>query len=264
MEIVYGACYHLLSDYERRMDPVDLETVSYRNACEAFAVGLHAVCHRPRLRTDDRPPPKCDFPECLVTVEAPPQLSQQHMAVMALWLRWDPFTDRMAEFDVSGSPEMDGRDLWQYSADAWDEWNRITRELDEDRGRAEKELWMSKMREKLKGFEGVDRNHYPDDLKAYVDELEGKDGASAIAINEYMDEEEQEPEECVLDEPETKKNEPSEPPSPPEQIKSIGSIRSELEKTPSQIIEKRQLEQMERVSNSLMYPEKSNELNPRR
>jgi len=35
-------------------------------------------------------------------------------------------------------------------------------------------------------------------------------------------------------------------------------------KTPSQEMEKRQLEQMEDISNSLKYSEKPNELNPRR
>lgn len=233
MEIVYGACYHLLSDYERRMDPVDLETAAYGNSCEAFAVGLHAVRHRPRLKTDNRPPPKCDFPECLVAVEVPPQLSQHYMAVMALWLRWDPFTDRMATFDV---PPPDTRDLWQYSADAWDERRQIRRALDERRTRADQQLWAARMEEKLRAFEAVDRSQYPDDLKAYVDELEAR------ATREGEEE--------------------SEEPMPSEKI-AEGRAES-FEKTPSEEMEKRRLGRMEAVSDSLKYPEKLNELNPRR
>lgn len=209
-EIVHGACHHLLSDCERRMDPVDLETVAYGNACEAFAVGLRAVCRRPRLATDDRPPPKCDFPECLVAVEVPPQLSQRHMAVMALWLRWDPFTDRMAAFDV---PAPDARDLWRYSADEWNERLRVGRTLEE----------------KLVAFGAADRSRYPDDLKAYADgPQEARDNGGEDA-------------------PEGSER---------------GAAES-LEKTPSEETENRR--RLERApADSLKYPEKPNELNPRR
>lgn len=254
VEIVYGECYYLLSDYERRMDPVDLETVAYQNSCEAFAVGLHAVCHRPRLRTDDRPPPKCDFPECLVTVDVPPQLSQQHMAVMALWLRWDPFTDRMAEFDVSKSPESDTRDLWQYSVDMWEERNQIMRELNAEKGRIEKEWWMAKMEEKLKMFSNIDRSEYPEDLRAYIEELENNETPIYIP-----DEQKQEPEEVQDDKVDS--NDESQKST---EVKPAKSGHTAFEKNPSQEIEKRQLEQMEIISNSLKYPEKPNELNPRR
>lgn len=260
VEIVYGECYHLLSDYERRMDPMDLETVAYQNSCEAFAVGLHAVCHRPRLRTDDRPPPKCDFPECLVTVEVPPQLSQQHMAVMALWLRWDPFTDRMAEFDVSKSPESDTRDLWQYSVDMWEERNLIMRELNAEKGRIEKEWWMAKMEEKLKMFSNIDRSEYPEDLRAYVDELESNETAPYI-LDERTSEQKQELEEVQDDKVDSNHESQNQKPT---EVKPAKSMRTAFDKNPSQEIEKRQLEQMEIISNSLKYPEKPNELNPRR
>lgn len=245
VEIVYGVCYHLLSDYDRRMDPIDLETVAYQNSCEAFAVGLHVVCHRPRLQTDDRPPPKCDFPECLVMVDVPPQLSQQYMAVMALWLRWDPFTDRMAEFDVSKSLELDTRDLWQYSEDTWKERNQIIQQLNKDEERSKKNIWMLKMEEKLKAFMEVDRNNYPEDLKTYMDELD------KILENEQEDHQ-------------SKVEIKNEPPKvvEPETTKSIHVDNTT--KTPTQEIEQRQLKQMEDISNSLKYLEKPNELNPRR
>lgn len=244
VEIVYGACYHLLSDYERRMDPVDLETVSYQNSCEAFAVGLHAVCHRPRLLTDSRPAPKCDFPECLVMVDVPPQLSQQHMAIMALWLRWDPFTDRMTEFDLSMSPEMDTRDLWQFSMDAWHERGQIARQLNEDRERDEKDVWMTKMEAKLRVFAEVDRDHYPDDLKAYMDELDA----------------------TLVDETDDRETRPKRPHRETIDIKTTRSSTggNDVKYTVSQEIERRQLEQLEIISNSLKYQEKPNELNPRR
>lgn len=258
---MYGACYHLLSDYERRMDPVDLETVAYQNGCEAFAVGLHAVCHRPRLRTDDRPPPKCDFPECLVMVEVPPQLSQEYMAIMALWLRWDPFTDRMSEFDVSISPELDTRDLWQYSMDMWEERNHLLQILNEEKNQTEKEWWIAKMEEKLKAFHTVDPKYYPEDLKAYIDGLGENDTASDL-IDEYTGEGEQEPEqhEEIVDIKEELDKQ--------EEIQIIAPNKSrtniEYKKTPSQEIKKKHLEEMEKISNSLKYQETPNELNPRR
>lgn len=253
VDIVYGACYHLLSDYDRRMNPLDLETAAYRNACEAFTVGLYAVCHRPRLRTDDRPPPKCDFPECLVTVEVPPQLSQQHMAVMALWLHWDPFTGRISEFDVSESPELDTRDLWQYSADVWDERNQVLRTLNEER-----ERWTAKTEEKLKAFGGgaatVEyRSQYPEDSKTY--EPRGDEDAATIKTNDYASEEEQEePEAEQQDEIEIRD----------EKRDEIQSIHIEFKQNPSEEMERRQVERAEEISNSLKYPEKPNELNPRR
>ncbi|XP_026814345.1 axonemal 84 kDa protein-like [Rhopalosiphum maidis] len=261
VEIVYGICYYLLSDYDRRMDPIDLETVAYKNSCEAFAVGLYVVCHRPRLLTDDRPPPKCDFPECLVMVDVPPQLSQQYMAVMALWLRWDPFTDRMAEFDVSKSFEMDTRDLWQYLEDAWKEQNQITQLLNEEKERSDKQLWMKKMEEKLKAFAEVDRNSYPEDLITYLDELEKIDSSTRVrSTTNDIDKEEKEPED-LRDEVDVK----DEPPKTVE-IETTKSInnKADIGKTLSQEIEKRQMEQIEDISNSLKYPEKPNELNPRR
>lgn len=258
MEIIYGECYHLLSDYERRMELVDLETVAYQNSCEAFAVGLHAVCHRPRLQTDDRPPPKCDFPECLVTVEVPPQLSQQHMAVMALWLRWDPFTDRMSEFDVSKSLESDTRDLWQYSVDIWEERNQIIRELNAEKERIEKEWWMTKMEEKLKMFSNIDRSEYPEDLRAYIDELENNEIVSNMT-NERTVEQKLELEEVLDNKVDT--NDESQKLT---EVKPAKSVRTAFKKYPSQEMEKRQLEQMEIISNSLKYPEIPNELNPRR
>jgi len=234
------------------MEPVDLETVAYKNSCEAFAVGLHVVCHRPRLLTDDRPPPKCDFPECLVMVDIPPQLSQQYMAVMALWLRWDPFTDRMAEFDVSKSLEMDKRDLWQYSEDTWKQQTQITQLLDEEKGRSERQLWMEKMEEKLKAFAEVDRNSYPEDLQTYLDELE-KNDPSIRSTNYDIEKEDQ-----------RKKVETNDEPSKPVEPETTKSVQVDVMKTPSQEMEKRQLEQMEDISNSLKYSEKPNELNPRR
>jgi len=254
VDIVYGVCYHLISDYDRRMDPVDLETVAYKNSCEAFAVGLHVVCHRPRLLTDDRPPPKCDFPECLVMVDVPPQLSQQYMAVMALWLRWDPFTDRMAEFDVSKSLEMDTRDLWQYSEDIWKQQTQITELLNEEKERTDRQLWMEKMEEKLKAFAEVDRNSYPEDLKTYLDELEKNDTYIRVRNDDIEKKSEDQPNEQGM------KDEPSKPVEP----ETTKSIQVDVTKTPSQEIEKRQLEQMEDISNSLKYSEKPNELNPRR
>ncbi|VVC35855.1 Cancer susceptibility candidate 1, N-terminal,Cancer susceptibility candidate protein 1,Casc1 [Cinara cedri] len=231
VEIVHGVCYHLLSDYDHRMIPVDLKTVEYKNSCEAFAVGLHVVCHRPRLKTDNTPSPKCDFPECLVMVEVPPQLSQHYIAIMALWLRWDPFTDRMTEFDVSKSPELDTRDLWQYWEDTWAERNQILEEPNKEKERAEKEQWLAEMENKLKLFAAVDRVHYPEDLKAYIEELEANEPGDIIDIiqSEHSDEADEE--------------------------------------SPSQILEKKKpepLEQTENISNALKYPEKPNELNPRR
>lgn len=258
IENVYDACYHLLSDYERRMNPIDLETVAYQNSCEAFAVGLHAVCHRPRLRTDDRPPPKCDFPECLVMVDVPPQLSQQHMAIMALWLRWDPFTDRMAEFDASKSLESDTRDLWQYSQDMWAERNQMIQKLIEEKEQVEKEWWNAKMEKKLKLFAAQDPSNYPDDLKAYVSTLKADETEIyTVKVSEYVElkeAEEHQDEVGIEDEPQI-----------PEEVKSTKStIPVELKKAPSQEIEKKQQEDMEIISNSLKYPEKPNELNPRR
>ncbi|KAE9523387.1 hypothetical protein AGLY_015939 [Aphis glycines] len=263
VEIVYGICYYLLSDYDRRMDPIDLETVAYKNSCEAFAVGLHVVCHRPRLMTDDRPPPKCDFPECLVMVDVPPQLSQQYMAVMALWLRWDPFTDRMDEFDVSKSFEMDPRDLWQYSEDVWKEQNEIMQLINEEKERSNKRLWMEKMEEKLKAFAEVDRNSYPEDLIIYLDELEKNDPPTRVRskINEIKkDKEEKEPEDHR---DETEVNDKSSNLIEPEISNSIHN-KVDIGKTLSQEMEKRRLEQIEDFSNSLKYSEKPNELNPRR
>ncbi|XP_003241246.1 axonemal 84 kDa protein-like [Acyrthosiphon pisum] len=257
VEIVYGICYHLISDYDRRMDPVDLETVAYKNSCEAFAVGLHVVCHRPRLLTDDRPPPKCDFPECLVMVDVPPQLSQQYMAVMALWLRWDPFTDRMAEFDVSKSFEMDTRDLWQYSEDMWKQQAQIIQLLDEEKERSNRQLWMEQMEEKLKAFAEVDRSSYPADLITYLDELEKNDPHVRPTSDDIEKEEKKQ---------EDQRNDvdiKDEPPKPVEP-ETTKSIQVDVGKSPSQLIEMRQLEEMEDISNSLKYSEKPNELNPRR
>jgi len=246
------------------MDPIDLETVAYKNSCEAFAVGLHVVCHRPRLITDDRPPPKCDFPECLVMVDVPPQLSQQYMAVMALWLRWDPFTDRMAEFDVSKSFEMDPRDLWQYSEDVWKEQKQIMQLINKEKERSNKRLWMEKMEEKLKAFAEVDRNSYPEDLITYLDELEKNDPPTRVrsTTNEIKkeDREEKEPEDH---QDETEVNDESAKLVEPEITKSIHN-KVDIEKTLSQEMEKRRLEQIEDFSNSLKYSEKPNELNPRR
>ncbi|XP_025199256.1 axonemal 84 kDa protein-like [Melanaphis sacchari] len=262
VEIVYGISYHLLSDYDRRMDPIDLETVAYRNSCEAFAVGLHVVCHRPRLLTDDRPPPKCDFPECLVMVDVPPQLSQQYMAVMALWLRWDPFTDRMAEFDVSKSFEMDTRDLWQYSEDVWKEQNQIVQLINEKKERLSKKLWMEKMEEKLKAFAEVDRNSYPEDLITYLDELEKNDPSTRVcSTTNYVDNEDKERENHQDDKGDIKDE--LQKLVEPETTKPIHN-KIDIGNTPSQEIEKRQLEQIEDISNSLKYSEKPNELNPRR
>lgn len=234
------------------MDPIDLETVAYQNACEAFAVGLHAVCHRPRIKTDDRPPPKCDFPGCLVSVEVPPQLSQHHMAVMALWLRWDPFTDRMDEFNVSKSPALDKRDLWQYTVDVWEEQNQILQTLNEEKKQIEKQSWMADMEKKLKVFAGVDRNQYPDDLKSYVNQVEGNDSIHAD-INE----------EQVLVKHQSVINTKDEPQESVE-INQTKTTNLELKKTLSEELEKRRLEQLETISNSLKYSEKPNELNPRR
>jgi len=240
------------------MDPVDLETVAYKNSCEAFAVGLHVVCHRPRLITDDRPPPKCDFPECLVMVDVPPQLSQQYMAVMALWLRWDPFTDRMAEFDVSKSLEMDTRDLWQYSEDMWKQQAQILQLQDEEKDRSNRQLWMEKMEEKLKAFAEVDRSSYPEDLITYLDELEKNDPYVRPTSDDDIDKEEIQPED-QRNGIEIK----VEPPKPVEP-ETTKSIQVDVGQSPSQVMEKRQLEQMEDISNSLKYSEKPNELNPRR
>lgn len=259
VENVYRACYHLLSDYDRRMDPVDLETVTYQNACEAFAVGMHVICHRPRLLTDDRPPPKCDFPECLVSVDVPPQLSQEHMAIMALWLRWDPYTDRMAVFDVSKSPELDNRDLFEYSVDVWNERKQIIREINEDKERMEKEWWIAKMEEKLKLFVEIDQSQYPDDLKAYMDEQEGN-VIPTQKRNESLNEEGLELEENQ-DDIYISKEEPQ------KQVEHVlaKSTRNEFKsRTPSQEILKRELEKIEEISNSLTYPETPNELNPRK
>lgn len=115
------------------------------------------------------------------------------------------------------------------------------------------------MEQKLKAFANVDRNHYPDDLKAYVDELEGNDAKGSSGLSEYADEEEQEdPEE------EPPRQDQFDYKSEPVEGKSMKSLRTEITKTPSQEMEKRQLEEMERISNSLKYPEKPNELNPRR
>jgi hypothetical protein len=240
------------------MDPIDLETVAYQNSCEAFAVGLHAVCHRPRLQTDDRPPPKCDFPECLVMVDVPPQLSQQHMAIMALWLRWDPFIDRMAEFDASKSLESDIRSLWQYLEDMWEERNQILQKFNEEKEQVKKELWIIKMEEKLKLFSAVDPSNYPDDLKAYIDELRENEteiirenGPEYKAVQEM---EERQDEVEIKDEPQIS-----------EEVKATKStIHIDFKKSPSQEMEKKQLEEMEKISISLKYQEKPNELNPRR
>lgn len=239
------------------MNPIDLETVSYQNSCEAFAVGLHGVCHRPRLITDDRPPPKCDFPECLVMVDVPPQLSQQFIAIMALWLRWDPFTDRMAEFDASKSLESDTRDLWQYSQDMWEERNQIILAIAEENERKEKEKWLAKMKKKLNSFRGVHPKYYPDDLKAYVDEL--KENETDINITNVPEDEAVQEKEELQDEVEIKDE-----PQIPEEVNSTTTAPVELNLTPSLEIEKRQLEEMENIFNSLKYPEKPNELNPRR
>lgn len=239
------------------MDPVDLDTVAYKNSCEAFAVGLHVVCHRPRLLTDDRPPPKCDFPECLVMVDFPPELSQQYMAVMALWLRWDPFTDRMAEFDVSKSLEMDTRDLWQYSEDMWKQQAQVIQLLDEEKERSNRQLWMEKMEEKLKAFAEVDRSSYPPDLITYLEELEKNDPYVCPTSDDIESEEK-------LQEDQRNDVEIKDEPPKPEESETTKSIQVDVGKSPSQLIEKRQLEEMEEISNSLKYSEKPNELNPRR
>lgn len=210
-DTVLGACYHLLSDYERRMDAADPETAAYGHACDAFAVGLRAACHRPRLRTDDRPAPRCDFAECLVAVDVPPQLSRRHMAVMALWLRWDPFADRVTEFEAVAAAD-DDRDLWQYAADVWDQRERERRKRDADRDRADRRQWAAHMEEKLVAFATVDPSRYPDDLRAYVDGGRGGD----------------------------KKPEPDE--------------TAESPQNPTDAV----------VSDLMKYPEKPNELNPRR
>lgn len=211
-DTVLGACYYLLSDYERRMDAADPETAAYGHACDAFAVGLRAACHRPRLRTDDRPAPRCDFAECLVAVDVPPQLSRHHMAVMALWLRWDPFADRAAEFGAVAMAE-DDRDLWQYAADSWHRRQQERRKRNADRDREARRQWAAQMEEKLVAFAAVDPTRYPDDLRAYVDSGRS-DG---------------------------------EKPEPDETAESPGRP------TDAAI-----------VSDSMKYPEKPNELNPRR
>lgn len=177
-------------------------------------------------------------------VEVPPQLSQQHMAIMALWLRWDPFTDRMSEFDLSMSPELDNRDLWQYSTDTWHERGRIARQLNEDKEREEKDAWMVKMEAKLRVFAEVDRDNYPDDLKAYMDDLEAK-------LADETDDPEIRPERLHRETMDIKTTKSS-------------TVDSDVKYTVSQEIERRQLEQMEIISNSLKYQEKPNELNPRR
>jgi len=176
-------------------------------------------------------------------VEVPPQLSQRYMAIMALWMRWDPFTDRMSGFDVSGSPELDGRDLWQYSADEQRERDRISRVLGERKERAEKQWWMAKMEEKLKAFATVDRSLYPDDLKAYVEELD-RDAVDQREPNGVGARDEQPRERAEIERAET--------------------VRAEFEETASQEMEARRLERAEEISNALKYPEKPNELNPRR
>jgi len=186
-------------------------------------------------------------------VEVPPQLSQQHMAVMALWLRWDPFADRMAEFDVSKSPELDARNLYQYSMDMWEERNQLLRAENDN-----KEWWTAKIEEKLKTYEAVNRSQYPEDLKAYVDGLE-ENVVATNKIGEYIDEEKQEAEEEQQNE-----NEIDDRHHKQENAKSLKSIHVELKKNLSTEIERRQLEQMEKISNSLKYIEKPNELNPRR
>jgi hypothetical protein len=232
------------------MDPIDLETVAYQKSCEAFSVGLHVVCHRPRLRTDNRSPPKCNFPECLVMVDVPPQLSQQYMAIMVLWLRWDPFRDRIVKFDVSNSLESDIRDLWQYSEDMWEERNQILKTLNEKKEQMKKKSWNINMEEKLKLFTAVDPSNYPDDLKAYIDELRENETEIIIEnILEYeavqeMDERQDEVE--IKDEPQI-----------PEEVKATKSTTHiDFEKSPSQEMEKNPI--------LLKYPEKPNELNPRR
>lgn len=200
-----------MSDYERRMDAADPETAAYRQACDAFAVGLRAACHRPRLRTDDRPAPRCDFAECLVAVDVPPQLSRHHMAVMALWLRWDPFADRAAEFEAAAVAE-DGRDLWQYATDSWDQREQERRKRKADRDREVRRQWVVQMEEKLAAFAAVDPSRYPDELRAYVDGGRG----------------------------EGEKPEPNETAESPQR--------------PTDAV----------VTDSMKYPEKPNELNPRR
>lgn len=212
-DTVLGACYYLLSDYERRMDAADPETAAYGHACDAFAVGLRAACHRPRLRTDDRPAPRCDFAECLVAVDVPPQLSRHHMAVMALWLRWDPFADRAAQFEAATAAAEDDRDLWRYAADSWDERERERRKRDADRGREVRRQWVAQMEEKLATFAAVDPSRYPDELRAYVDG--GRSDGEKSETDETIESPAQRPTDAV-------------------------------------------------VSDAMKYPEKPNELNPRR
>ncbi|XP_050536332.1 dynein axonemal intermediate chain 7-like isoform X2 [Daktulosphaira vitifoliae] len=271
LETVYSTCYQLLSDYERRMKPLDLETVGYQQLCDAFAVGLFAVCHKPRLLTDNRDPPKCDFPDCLVSVEIPAQLSQTYMSVMALWLRWDPFSDRMSEFDVSQLPDSDNRNLYQFLMDELNEKERLIEEINKEKTRAEHMLWLSKMAEKFKVFANVDHNYYPDDLKTYLEEIEGKPLISVLTESIIDDKEDGKEEESVINEEIDNESERiphvTNTPLKENQIQKINvqlTSSIKLKKTLSAELERREIENKEKILKALKYTEKAYELNPRR
>jgi len=134
--------------------------------------------------------------------------------------------------------------------------NQIIHTLNEEKERSNKHLWMQKMEEKLKAFAEVDRSSYPEDLITYFDELEKVDPSIRLTSNIVKEEKKTKDRHSKI----KKKDEPSKS----DKLETNKSILVDIQKTPSQEIEKRQLEQMEDISNSLKYTEKPNELNPRR
>ncbi|XP_050430496.1 dynein axonemal intermediate chain 7-like [Adelges cooleyi] len=268
VEIIYDTSYQLLSDYELRMNQIDLETVSYQQLCDAFAIGLYAVCYKPRLMTDNREAPKCDFPDSLVSVEVPAHLSQTYMAVMALWLRWDPYTDRMLAFDVSLSPDLDDRNLHQFMADKWDAREQLKKDIEKEKAKAEKQWWMAKMEEKLKVFADVDRSHYPDDLKTYLAEKEGKSTKINVpytmSVDEIVGDEAEEESQAEEHEDREEHTNPEPKAEPIKEIETKITSPIYIKRSLSEELEKIKFEQIEKVANSLKYLEKPNELNPRR
>ncbi|XP_052125002.1 dynein axonemal intermediate chain 7 homolog isoform X2 [Frankliniella occidentalis] len=110
-----AAAYRLLRRLETDLEAESLEVVRYFRACEHFRLCLWAQLMLPvaSFKPDDdtRPAIQCEFPQLGVSLQLPKSLNDVPLAIRAMIVQYDHYSDRCPSYHCAPLPSSQGLDM---------------------------------------------------------------------------------------------------------------------------------------------------------
>ncbi|XP_034248575.1 axonemal 84 kDa protein [Thrips palmi] len=110
-----AAAYRLLRRLESDLEAESLEIVRYYKACEHFKLCLWAQLMLPvaSFKPDDdtRPAIQCEFSQLGVSMQLPKSLNDIPLAVRAMWVQYDHYSDRCPSYHCAELPASQRLDM---------------------------------------------------------------------------------------------------------------------------------------------------------